>query len=79
MIRLNILNMKEFLQTVNACSGCVNVMSSDGRKEDINKQYAIQKELLEKYNENKNSLHLSLDIPNSTDYMNIVSYYIGDC
>lgn len=76
MIRLNILNMNEFLQTVN---GCVNVMSSDGRKEDINKQYAIQNELLKKYRENKNSLHLSLDIPNSTDYMNIVFYYLGDC
>lgn len=79
MIRLNILNMNEFLQTVNACNGCVNVMSSDGRKEDINKQYAIQNELLKKYRENKNSLHLSLDIPNSTDYMNIVFYYLGDC
>jgi len=79
VIRLNILNMKNFLQVVNACDGCVTMISCDGSRKDINKQYAIQHDLLNEYRENKNSLHLSLDIPNSTDYMNIVSYYAGDC
>ena len=29
--------------------------------------------------QNKNCLCLILEIPNPTDYMNIVSYYAGDC
>lgn len=79
MIRLNILNMNNFLQAVNTCGGCVNLISPDGSRENINKQYAVQDEILKEYRENKNSMHLTLDIPNSTDYMNIVSYYVGDC
>lgn len=79
MINLNILNMKNFLQTVNACSGMVNLLYPDGRKENINKQHEIQNELLQKYRENKNCLRLTLDIPNPKDYMSIVSYYAGDC
>ena len=31
------------------------------------------------YFQNKNCLCLILEIPNPTDYMNIVSYYAGDC
>ena len=79
MIKLNILNMKNFLQTVNACSGAVNMLYPDGRKEDNNKHYGIQNQLLQKYRENKNCLLLSLDIPTPKDYMSIVSYYAGDC
>lgn len=79
MIKLNILNMKNFLQTVNECSGMVNLLYPDGRKENINKQYGIQNQLLQKYRENKNYLSLSLDIPTPKDYISIVSYYAGDC
>ena len=79
MIKLNILNMKEFFQTVNTCGGAVNMLSSDGRKENINKQYGVQKELLLKYRENKNCLQLSLEVPDPKDYMSIVYYYVGEC
>ena len=79
MIKFNILNMKNFLQTVNACCGAVNLLYPDGKKEDINKHYGIQNQLLQKYRENKNCLLLSLDIPTPKDYMSIVSYYAGDC
>jgi len=79
MIKLNILNMKNFLQTVNECSGIVNLLYPDGRKENINKQYEVQNQLLQKYKENKNYLPLSLDIPTPKDYISIVSYYAGDC
>lgn len=79
MIKLNILNMKEFLQTVDGCEGPINLLHSNGRKENINKQSLIQSELVQKYRENKNYLKLSLDIPNSKDYMKIVFFSIGDC
>ena len=71
--------MKEFFRTVNMCGGAVNLLSPDGRKENINKQYGVQKELLQKYSENNNFLQLSLEIPDPKDYMSIVFYYAGDC
>ncbi|MGN6710356.1 ribonuclease HII [Anaerocolumna jejuensis] len=79
MIRLNILNMEDFLRAVNECAGAVNLLQPDGRKENINKQFGIQSELLQRYRENKNFLGLTLDIPVPKDYMNIVFYSIGDC
>lgn len=79
MIRLNILNMKGFLQTVNACGGAVNLLCPDGGKKNIVRQPGIQNELLQKYRENKNCLPLSLEIPNPGDYISVVSYYAGDC
>ncbi len=79
MIKLNIINMDNFLQTVDECEGAVNLLHPDGRKENINKQYGTQSELVEKYRENKNYLQLSLDIPTPRDYMSIVFFSIGDC
>ena len=51
MVKLNILNMENFLDTVNACIGKVYMLCPS----------------------------LILEIPNPTDYMNIISYYAGDC
>lgn len=79
MIKLNILNMKKFLEAVNGCSGTVAILSPDGKKKNINKQYNIQSELMQEYYNNRNCLGLSLDIPNPRDYLKIIHYYIGDC
>lgn len=79
MIKLNILNLKKFLEEVNECAGEVIMHRTDGEKVNIRRQYAIQNELREKYRENKNCLPIVLSIPTPKDYMNIVSYYAGDC
>lgn len=79
MLKLNILNMKCFLDTVNACADKVNMLCPDGKKLDINGEEKIQGSLWRQYFLNKNCLQLVLEIPNPTDYMNIVSYYAGDC
>ncbi|MCC8027880.1 MAG: ribonuclease HII [Clostridium sp.] len=79
MIKLNILNMKNFLQTVNGCSGSVTMLYPDGKRKNINKQYGIQSQILRDYKNNKNCLGLTLDIPNPRDYLDIIFYYIGDC
>jgi hypothetical protein len=55
MIKLNILDMDNFLQTVNACSDAVNLLYPDGRKENINKHYGLQNELLHQYRKIKTS------------------------
>lgn len=79
MLKLNILNMKYFLDTVNACIGKVNMLCPDGRKLNINREEKIQGGLWQQYFQNQNCLRLVLEIPNPTDYMKIVSYYAGDC
>ena len=71
--------MKNFLQTVNECSGEINLMYPDGSKKNINKQYEMQDKLLQQYQENKKCLEITLDIQNTEDYISIVSYYAGDC
>ena len=79
MVKLNILNMKKFLDTVNACTGKVNMLCPDGNKQNINGEERVQDSLWLQYLQNKNCLRLVLEIPNPTDYMSIVSYYAGDC
>ena len=80
MIKLSIFNMEDFLEIVNKCSGTIELLHLNGKKEKINKKYSIQKELIQKHKENKNHTWLSLDIPISTkDYMNIIFFTIGDC
>lgn len=80
MIKLNILNMKNFLETVNnLCKGEVTMHCPDGKRQNISRQYAIQDELLKEYTANRNCLQLILDITNPHDYISIVSYYAGDC
>lgn len=79
MMKLNILNMKNFLETVNMCKGEINMLCSDGKWLNINRQYTLQNDLLKQYKANKKCLRLTLDIPSSHDYMRIVSYYAGDC
>ena len=54
-------------------------------KETVKKVYVFDdngnKQLKTIYNtpKTKNCLRLVLEVPNPTDYMNIVSYYAGDC
>ena len=79
MIKLNILNMKNFLNTVNACTGKVNMLCPDGSKQNISGEEKIQSGLWWQYFQNKNCLRLVLEIPNPSDHMKIVSYYAGDC
>ena len=79
MIKLNVLNMGNFLKTVNDCIGEVNMLCPDGKKVNISRQYILQNRLQEEYRKNKNNLWLTLDIPNAKDYLSIVSYYAGDC
>ena len=48
MMKLRILNMKEFLKTVNGCEGPVYLVDSDGRRENVNKEYGTQVRISEK-------------------------------
>ena len=78
IVKLNIFNINNFFETVNECRGAINLLHQNKKRENINKQYSIQNELLKKHKNNKNFLELSLDIANLKDYMNIVLFTIGD-
>ena len=62
MLKLNILNMINFLKTVNECSGPVVLVSQDGRREDMNKQESLQERLLKNYKDNRRSLKMWIDV-----------------
>ena len=79
MMKLRILDTKDFFKTVNGCTGPVNVVGSDGRKENINKEYGVQARIQEEYQRNRKILRLSLEVPTPKDYFSIVNYYAGDC
>lgn len=78
MIRLNILNLENFLEIVNQCAGKVVMLCSDGKRLDINKQYALQGEMKKTYRQNGDFLPLTLKIEEPSDYTRIVSYYVGN-
>ena len=79
MLVLNILNMKNFLQTVNECREAVYLLQPDGSRQDINRQYEIQKKLMAEHSRNGSFQKLKLEIKNPKDYLRVVSYYCGDC
>ena len=79
MLKLNILNMVNFLKTVNECGGPVVLVSPDGKHEVINKQESLQERLLKNYKDNRRSLKMRIDIAEPADYLKIVCYYAGDC
>ncbi|MDO4329360.1 MAG: hypothetical protein Q4C66_08500 [Lachnospiraceae bacterium] len=79
MIKVNILNLNGFLETVNQCHGRVMVLSPNGQKTNITKQYRIQQEMEKQYQKNGKCLPLSLTFDEPRDYMAVVSYYAGDC
>ena len=81
MIKLNILNMKNFLKVVNQCVGRIMVVSPDGKRTDINGRTGIQHRLQAEYLENGKCqcLPLTLEFDYPTDYFAVVSYYAGDC
>lgn len=78
MVKLIVFNMDAFLQVVNQCNGSVYLLKKDGRRENINKDYDTQEYLRRKHQVNQDYSRLSLEIPDSKDYISIVSYNMGN-
>lgn len=79
MIKVKILNLTGFFKTVNQCKGRVSMLTPDGDKVNITRQYLVQEKLAEQYQQNGKCLPLSLVFEEPKDYMAVVSYYAGDC
>ena len=79
MIKITVMNLKGFLETVNRCRGRVMMLSPDGRKTDITRQYEVQHALTQQYQKNRKLLPLSLTFDEPKDFMDVVAYYAGDC
>ena len=68
---------EKFLDTVNACTGKVNMLCPDGKKLNINEEEKIQDSFWRQYRQNKDCLQLVLEIPNPTDYMRLFRIMSG--
>ena len=75
MIKVNILNLTGFLDTINQCRGHVSMLAPDGAKVNITRQYGVQHELAKQYQKNGKSLPLTLFFEEPKDYLAVVSYY----
>lgn len=78
MMKLRILNMNGFLDVVNACRGAVYVVAAGGQKRDIRSNAVFQRYLLGEHRRGGGSLCLTLDVPQPSDYMDVVCWYIGE-
>lgn len=72
MIKLNILNMKHFLQVVDECSGSIKKINEDGTRSDIRRNENLQNALLFEFFQNKNFFSIILEIPQPRDYFRII-------
>ena len=77
MVKLNILNMENFLDTVNACIGKVYMLCPNGKKQNINGEERYRTVCCGNTSKTKTVCGLFLKFRNPTDYMNIISYYGG--
>lgn len=78
MIKLNILNMNNFLSAVNSCRDKVYMLCPDGSKVNINRQAELQNDLWNRYRQNRNYLQLTVQIPDHRDYMNLILSHVGN-
>ena len=78
MMKLRILNMNGFLDVVNACRGAVYVVAAGGQKRDIRGNAVFQRYLQGEHRRGGGSLCLTLDVPQPSDYMDVVCWYIGE-
>lgn len=79
MITLRIFNMKHFLDTVNQCQGDVYLLHPQGCRQNIARRPGLQQWLMDQHTKNHGYLTCSFVIPNTRDYLDILSYYVGDC
>ncbi|MEY8355314.1 hypothetical protein AALB39_18425 [Lachnospiraceae bacterium 54-53] len=79
MIRLDIFKMNDFLNVVDHCGGPVVLHSQDGTVTDIRQNPAAQNNLKQQHQAEGGRSRLRLDIPEKTDYMDIVLFSLGDC
>lgn len=79
MVRLDILDMRAFLQVIDRCKGAVWLLLGDGRRVALPRQPQLYQSLRQRHSENGGILPLTLRIDDPGDYMRIISYYAGDC
>lgn len=79
MLKLNVLNVKRFWDTVNGCKDTIRLICEDGQKLELNKAYGLQKELSGKNTNPKDRMKVMLEIPDPTDFRRILAFCYGDC
>ncbi len=79
MIKLNILNLKNFWEALDQCQGVVRMLGEDGKQTILDQRQDLRAKLRRRYEEGGDCLPLTLAFSCPSDYMRMVSYYAGDC
>lgn len=79
MLKLNVLNVNRFWDTVNGCEDTVRLICEDGQKLELNKAYGLQEELSSKNTDPEDGMQVMLEVPGASDFRRILSFCYGDC
>lgn len=79
MYKFNILDMKSFLQAVNACKGKVYLAEKNGRMQRIDHAPEAQQELTAHFEKAGKYLPVTLRAADPGDSIRLACYYAGDC
>lgn len=78
ILKLEILNLPSFLETVATCRAPVLLKSASGCS-DIRHDEDMHTLMMKRFDEDGRHIHLELSTSDAHDYMAIISYYAGDC
>lgn len=79
MFKFKILDIKSFLQTVDACKGKVELLAENGAVQRIDHAPAVQAELTRRFLMAGKYLPLTLRASDPRDCIRLACYYAGDC
>lgn len=79
MMKLKILNLDGFLETIGRCRGPVYQVGPDGSRTDLCRSASLQDALRARYCRDRGELSITLVVPDGHDFFRIVAYYTGDC
>jgi len=75
MMKLKILNLDGFLETIGRCRGPVYQVGPDGSRTDLCRSASLRA----RYRRDRGELSITLVVPDGHDFFRIVAYYAGDC
>lgn len=79
MMKLKILSLDGFLETIGRCRGPVYQVGPDGSRTDLCRFASLQDALRARYRRDRGELSITLVVPDGHDFFRIVAYYAGDC
>lgn len=77
MLQMNIRNTQLFCKTINGCTGPVEMILSNGKRDDIRSNAALQYMLTDLYPEGR-PVCLTLDAKDQKDVVKLIEFMMDD-